>query len=58
MKKSFSVLTVVAVLCFLLTMLFTYLWSTLTTSAAGIFSVLTFAAAAAFVVCVGLISKK
>lgn len=58
MKKSFSVLTVVAVLCFLFTMVFTYLWCTLATSAAGIFSVLTLAAAAAFVVCVGLISKK
>lgn len=56
MKKS-SALAVGAIVCLLLTMVFAYLWCTITTPAATVFSILVLVTAVGFLVCVSTFNK-
>ena len=51
-------LVFLAVISLLLTVLFTYLWASLTGVASTVFSVLVFVAAGVFIYCINIIDKN
>lgn len=57
-KFSPKMLVFLAVVSFILTVLFTYLWATLAGTASTVFSVLVFIAAGTFVCCVNTVDKN
>lgn len=55
---SAKTLVVLALVSFVLTVLFTYLWASLAGTASTVFSVLVFIAAGTFVCCVNTVDKN
>lgn len=59
MKKiSSTTLVIIAIVCFLLIMVFSYLWCTLSAPASTVFSVLVFLTAIIFLVSINSFDKK
>lgn len=59
MKRiSSTALVIIAIVCFLLTMIFSYLWCTLPAPASTVFSVLVFLTAIIFLVSINSLDKK
>lgn len=56
-KLSSTALTIIAIASLILTILFTYLWATLSAPVSTVFSVLVFVAAACFIVCINNVEK-